>query len=65
MRDHLHPVRLFGRNYYWHREPGGPLHLLHAPPRPEPPVTHPEDLYGELLRLYARPLPLPEEESGA
>jgi hypothetical protein len=60
MRDHLRPVRLFGRNYYWHHERGQPLELLPAP-WPDPPEIRPEDLYSELVRLYARPLPQPEE----
>ena len=57
MRDHLCPVRLFGRDYYWHQERGGPLQLLPAVPPPESPEVRPEDLYSELVRLYARPLP--------
>jgi hypothetical protein len=61
MRDHLRPVRLFGRDYYWHRGPGRPLELLPVVPWPEPPTAQPEDLYSELVALYARPLPLPEE----
>jgi hypothetical protein len=61
MRDLLRPVRLFGRDYYWHREPGRPLQLLHAVPWPELPAVRPENLYSELVALYARPLPLPEE----
>ena len=65
MRDRLRPVHLFGRDYYWHQERGGPLQLLPAVPPPESPEVRPEDLYSELVRLYARPLPLPEEMPGA
>jgi hypothetical protein len=59
--DRLRPVRLFGRDYYWHAGPGHPLQLLPAVPWPDPPEMRPEDLYSELVRLYARPLPQPEE----
>ena len=65
MRDRLCPVRLFGRDYHWHQERGGPLELLPAVPPPDPRVVGPEDLYSELVRLHARPLPWPEEEPGA
>lgn len=61
MRDHLRLVRMFGRTYFWHAEPGHPLQLLPAVPWPTPCEVRPEDLYSELLRLYARPLPHPEE----
>jgi hypothetical protein len=61
MRDRLRPVRLFGRDYCWHAEPGQPLQLLPVVPWPDPPAVRPEDLYSELLRLYARPLPQPGE----
>lgn len=61
MRDHLRPVRLFGKPYVWHAEPGRPLQLLPAVSWPVPPEMRPEDLYSELVRLYARPLPQPEE----
>jgi hypothetical protein len=60
-RDRLRPVRLFGKDYHWHQDPGEPLQLLPATPWHEPPEIRPEDLYSELVRLYARPLPLPEE----
>lgn len=65
MRDHLRPVRLFGRDYFWHREPGRPLQLLPAAPWPTLPEVRPEDLYSQLLSLYARPLPRPEEKTSA
>jgi hypothetical protein len=61
MRDQLRPVRLFGRNYYWHRVPGGPLELLPVVPWTETPAMRPEDLYSHLQRMYARPLPQPGE----
>jgi hypothetical protein len=61
MRDHLRPVCLFGRDYFWHREPGRPLQLLPVVPWPEPPEVRPEDLYHELVALYARSLPMSEE----
>ena len=65
MRDRLRPVRLFGRDYFWHRVPSRPLQLLPVAPWPELPAVRPEDLYSDLLRLYARPLPWPEEKTSA
>lgn len=62
MRDHLRPVRLFGRDYFWHAEPGQPLRLV---PWPEPPPRPPETWYETFTRLYGRPMPWPEEKIGA
>lgn len=68
MRDHLRPVRLFGRDYFWHRESGQPLCLLPAVPWPEPPPADEalyEALHDVMTRIYSGPMPWPEEESGA
>lgn len=63
MRDHLRLVVLFGKDYHWHQEPGRPLRLLPAnrPIHTLIPDGPPEGLYEQIVRLYARPLPLPEE----
>lgn len=63
MRDHLRPVRLFGRDYYWHAERGQPLQLLHAVPRPDPLPAG--ELHDVMARLLGGPLPWPEEKNSA
>lgn len=66
MRDHLRPVRLFGRDYLWCAEPGQPLRLLPAVPWPG--VESPEDLYEIVTSMFAGPLPWPwplKEETSA
>ncbi|WP_405960808.1 hypothetical protein OG235_27985 [Streptomyces sp. NBC_00024] len=65
MRDHLRPVRLFGRDYFWHREPGRPLELLPLVPLPEPPAPTAAELYESAMRMMGGALPWPEEEPGA
>lgn len=60
MRDHLRPVRLFGRSYYWHREPGQPLQLVHAAPWPR--LESPEGLHELVTGMFAGPLPWPTKE---
>lgn len=63
MGDHLRPVRLFGRNYYWHAEPGQPLELLPLVPLPELPVPTAAELYESAMRMMGGPLPWPDEEA--
>lgn len=63
MRDRLRPVRLFGRDYYWHREAGQPLQLLHAVPWPDPLLAG--ELYDVMARMLGGPLPWPEEKTSA
>lgn len=65
MRDLLRPVHLFGRDYYWHREPGQPLELLPAAPPPDLPEAAPSELADHLFDLFARALPQPEEKTSA
>lgn len=65
MRDHLRPVRLFGRAYYWHAQAGQPLELLPAAPPPELPEVGPSELAHQLFGMFARALPQPEENPGA
>ncbi len=64
MRDHLRTVSFFGRDYYWHREPGRPLELLHAVPWPDPLPTD-ESLHEVMVRLLGGPLPWLEEKTSA
>ena len=64
MRDHLRPVRLFGRNYYWHAQAGQPLRLLPCVPWPDP-LPADESLHDVMVRLLGGPLPWPEEKTSA
>lgn len=65
MRDHLRSVHLFGRDYYWHAEPGQPLELLPFVPLPEPSALTAAELYESAMRMMGGPLPWPEEKTGA
>lgn len=65
MRDHLRPVHLFGRDYFWHREPGGPLELLPVGSFPAPPSGAPEGLYATVSNLFGGVMPWPEEQPDA
>lgn len=65
MHDHMRPARLFGRDYYWHREPGQPLELLPFVLPPELPVPTAAELYESAMRMMGGPLPWPEEKTSA
>jgi hypothetical protein len=64
MRDHLRPVSLFGKDYYWHREPGQPLQLLPVGSLP-PAGCLPDGLYATVSHLFGGVMPWPEGKSDA
>lgn len=66
MPDRMGLVRLFGKNYCWHRGPGQPLGLRKVVPWPDPSAPAPDDLYKAVMRRIGGPLSWPvKEESGA
>ena len=60
MRDHLRPVHLFGRNYFWRAERGQPLQLVRAVPWPGPLPADPV-MRDVMARMLGGPLPWPKE----